>query len=190
MINSRIGSYLITRKLGEGGMGAVYEALHEAIERRVAIKVLHPEFAKNADVAMRFFNEARAVNRVDHPGIVQIADYGRLPDGTAYIVMEFLKGETLSSRMRRAGGALPLVDVLQLGSLIAETLAAAHAMGIVHRDLKPDNIMVIADPQMPSGERPKLLDFGIAKLTDNAGGSKTHTNALMGTVKIIRGCRR
>ena len=116
-------------------MGAVYEAVHATIGRRVAIKVLHPEFARNEEVTSRFFNEARAVNLVEHPGIVQISDYGQMPDGTAFIVMEYLKGHSLSKRIQQTQGALPLNEVLQIGWQLADSLAAAHAKDIVHRDI-------------------------------------------------------
>lgn len=177
-----IGQYRVIAKLGEGGMGIVFEAVHEAIERHVAIKVLHPEYAKNAEFAKRFVNEARAVNRVDHPGLVQISDYGQLPDGSAYIVMEYIKGETLRSRLERAGGSLPVADAVRISLQLADCLAAAHAEGIVHRDLKPDNVMIVRSPRRGDGERTKLLDFGIAKLfEDTPEHVKTRTNAVMGT---------
>lgn len=182
-IPSKIGMYRVIRQLGEGGMGAVFEGVHETIERRVAIKVLHPEYARNAEFTARFFNEARAVNRVAHPGLVQISDHGQQPDGTSYIVMEYLEGESLSQRMKRLGGRLLSPDVIHLGWQLADSLAAAHQKGIVHRDLKPDNVMIVSDPQMSSGERTKLLDFGIAKVTEQGGSSRlnTKTNQVMGT---------
>src|SRR5437763_1526254 len=99
-----IGVYRIVRKLGEGGMGAVFEGVHDAIERHVAIKVLHPEYAQRSEFIARFFNEARAVNRIDHPGLVQISDFGQLPDKTAYIVMEYLKGDSLGARLKQRSG--------------------------------------------------------------------------------------
>lgn len=132
-VGTRIGPYKILRKIGVGGMGAVFEAVHEAIERRVAIKVLLPQSAESPEVATRFLNEARAVNRVGHPGMVQVSDLGQLPDGTAYLVMELLVGETLGARLQRLGGRLPLPQALDLGSQIADALAAAHAKGIIHR---------------------------------------------------------
>lgn len=163
-------------------MGVVYEALHDAIERRVAIKVLHPEYCRNAEVASRFVNEARVVNRVGHPGLVQIFDHGQLPDGTAYLVMELLQGETLAHRLQRAGGGLPWQEVLRLGILLAECLVAAHAKGVVHRDLKPDNVMIVPDTHAVKGERTKLLDFGIAKQVGGAAGPvRTAMNVAMGT---------
>ncbi|PSM30552.1 serine/threonine-protein kinase, partial [Haliangium sp. UPWRP_2] len=179
-----IGPYRIVRKLGEGGMGAVFEALHEAIERRVAIKVLHPAYAISPEFTVRFFNEARAVNRVDHPGLVQIFDYGQLPGGMAYIIMELLRGESLSWRMKHSGGALSLSETLNIGWQLADALAAAHNKQVVHRDLKPDNVMLVPDPHMATGERSKLLDFGIAKIAEAGGSSRqirTRTNAIMGT---------
>src|ERR1051325_28454 len=134
----RIGPYKIVRLLGKGGMGAVYEGLHEAIERRVAIKMLFPELGRRADMATRFINEARAVNRIAHPGLVQISDFGQLPDGTAYIVMEFLSGETIGQRLARLGGKMAAAEVITLTAQMAESLSAAHQKGIIHRDLKPD----------------------------------------------------
>ena len=136
-------------------MGAVYEGVHELIERKVALKVLHAEYAQRPEFINRFFNEARAVNRIDHPGIVSISDYGQLPDNTAYIVMELLQGESLSSRLKKSGGPIPLDQVLNFGFQLSEALAAAHEKGIVHRDLKPDNVMIIPDSHVPGGERTK-----------------------------------
>lgn len=164
-------------------MGTVFEAVHETIERRVAIKVLKAEFARVPEVAIRFVNEARAVNRVEHPGIVQISDYGRLPDDTAYIVMEYLRGETLEQRIQRSGGTLPLSDALDIGGQIAAALAAAHAQGIVHRDIKPQNVMLVADQQVPERARVKVLDFGLAKLAGPGVSPffKTSNNSILGT---------
>ena len=129
------GRYKILAKVGHGGMGAVYEAVQDSIERRVAIKILHPAVAQDPEACKRFINEARAVNRVNHPGLVQVSDFGKLESGAPFIVMEFLKGETLRQRMARLGGALPTSDVLELVSQIAESLTAAHGMGIIHREL-------------------------------------------------------
>lgn len=188
-IGQVIGSYRILRKLGEGGMGAVFEASHDEIARRAAIKVLHPQFALDPQVAQRFLNEAKAVNQIDHPGIVSIYDVGRLPDGAAYIVMEFLRGETLTARAARRGGRLSVSEALHILRQVASALSAAHQVGIVHRDLKPDNIMIIRDPLQSSGERIKVLDFGIARLSVETasaaeGGAAprlTRTGSVMGT---------
>ncbi len=182
----RIGAYRIVRLLGQGGMGAVYEARQEPLDRRVALKTLHDEDARNEDAVQRFFNEARVLSRLEHPSIVQVSDFGRAEDGTAYLVMEFLRGSSLARRLedlQTRGERLSAVTALQLGWQIADVLAVAHSQGIVHRDIKPDNLMLVADPVAPGGERVKILDFGIAKLTrpEDRGGVKTDTQAVMGT---------
>jgi serine/threonine protein kinase len=159
----QIASYRIERLLGSGGMGAVYAATHTGIARQVAIKVLHAEHAADPEFAWRFLNEARAVNVIQHPNIVDIYDVGQLPDGAAYLVMEYLQGQPLSTRMRWSGGRLGHAT-LRFARQIASALAAAHAQGIIHRDLKPENVMIVGDPEMPAGERAKVLDFGLAKL--------------------------
>jgi len=134
----------------------------------------------------RFFNEAKALSRLEHPSIVQVSDFGSAADGTAYLVMEYLHGQSLGRRLRDLGARrerLPIVTALQVGFQVADVLTVAHAEGIVHRDIKPDNLMLIADTVAPGGERVKLLDFGIAKLTHSGdrGGIKTATQAVMGT---------
>ncbi len=182
----RLGPYRIVRLLGEGGMGAVYEARQEPLDRRVALKTLHPEFAANNDALARFFNEAKVLSRLEHPSIVSVSDFGNAADGTTYLVMEYLRGQSLGGRLRQVvelGERLPLVTVLQIGFQIADVLAIAHAQHIVHRDIKPDNVMLITDAVAPGGERVKLLDFGIAKLTreKDRGGVKTASQAVMGT---------
>ena len=187
----RFGPYQVVRKLGEGGMGAVYEAVQDPIGRRVAIKVLHPKYAQDPGICARFFNEARAVNLIDHPGVVQISDYGQLPDGTAYLVMEYLKGETLSQR-QKGKGMPPLPEIMRLARQIAAALCAAHEKNVYHRDLKPDNIMLVPDhdSDTPGRERVKLLDFGIAKVAqaDEGPGSaqpRTSTDVVMGTPRYM-----
>lgn len=182
----RLGTYRIVRLLGEGGMGAVYEARQEPLDRRVALKTLHPEFAASPDALARFFNEAKVLSRLEHPSIVAVSDFGNAADGTTYLVMEYLRGQSLGSRLRQLaerGERLPLVTVLQIGFQVADVLAIAHAQHIVHRDIKPDNVMLITDAVAPGGERVKLLDFGIAKLTRerDRGGVKTASQAVMGT---------
>jgi serine/threonine-protein kinase len=176
-----VGNYRITGKLGEGGMGAVYAAEHAILGRRAAIKVLRAELSHRQDLVTRFFNEARAATAVKHPGIVEIYDFGYHADGSAFIVMEHLEGESLSARMRR--GALDEVRAISMARQVARALGAAHAKGIVHRDLKPDNVFVVPDPDVAEGERTKILDFGIAKLTatDGLASSMTSTGMVMGT---------
>ncbi len=182
MSEPRLGPYRLLRKLSQGGMGAVYEGFHDAVERHVAIKILRPEFGDKPDFVTRFFNEAKAANRIRHPSIVQIYDCGRLPDGTSFMVMELLHGETLGARLRRLGGRLPLLEALVVVRQMANALAAAHAKNIIHRDLKPANVMLVSDPAVPSGERAKLLDFGIAKLRDaNLRDIHQTGHALLGT---------
>jgi len=172
-----IGNYRVLRKLGEGGMGAVFEAQHVEIGRKAAIKVLHPQFAQNAQVAMRFLNEAKAANLIEHPGVVEIFEFSRLPDGTTYIVMEFLKGESLAKRLER--GPIGL-DALRIARQIGSVLVAAHEHGIIHRDLKPDNVIMVKDPEAPGGERAKVLDFGIAKIAEEQV-FKTQAGSILGT---------
>ncbi|HEX3482927.1 MAG TPA: serine/threonine-protein kinase [Kofleriaceae bacterium] len=181
MLGVVIGSYQIIRKLGEGGMGAVYLGQHQLLGRRAAIKVLLTELSARPDIVNRFFNEARAVTSISDPGIVQVFDFGYHTDGSAYIVMEYLEGEPLDRRLARLG-KLAAYDALLLCRQIASSLAAAHAQNIIHRDLKPENIYLVHDGEVASGERSKILDFGIAKLSDdNPGKIKTNTGALMGT---------
>jgi eukaryotic-like serine/threonine-protein kinase len=177
-----VGNYRIIGKIGEGGMGAVYVAEHALIGRQAAIKVLQQEMSHRQDLVTRFFNEARAATAVKHPGIVEIYDFGYHTDGSAYIVMEYLEGESLSARLRRAGPP-PLTRTAALGRQISSALGAAHAKGIIHRDLKPDNIFIVRDPDIPDGERTKILDFGIAKLVagEQSEISRTRTGTVMGT---------
>lgn len=180
---TQIDAYRVTRLLGTGGMGAVYEAIHSEINRKVAIKVLHAHISARPEFKVRFTNEAKIANIVDHPGLVQVIGYGHLPDGAAFLVMEYLKGETLGDRLKRSGGMLPLSDTVRLAYLIADSLDAAHSKGVTHRDLKPDNVMIVPDRNVPGGERTKLLDFGIAKLADHTDAAHvpTQTGAMMGT---------
>jgi serine/threonine-protein kinase len=152
------------------------------MRRRAAIKVLRPELVKEEQAIHRFFNEARATNEIRHPGIVQIYDCGTREDGSPWLIMELLEGETLSHRIARLG-RLASAEVIELGGQAASVLEAAHGAGIVHRDLKPDNLFVIPDPERESVERVKVLDFGIAKLSrmSTAGSMRTQTGTLMGT---------
>ncbi len=177
-----VGSYQITAKIAEGGMGVVYRAQHQLIGKPAAVKLLLPELSSNQEVVNRFFTEARAATSIRHPGIVEVFDFGYLPNGMAYIVMELLDGEPLSRRLA-ARGRLQERESLIIIRGVASALAAAHAQGIVHRDLKPDNIFLVPDPDMPGGERPKILDFGIAKVSEAQRGSasKTRTGSVMGT---------
>ncbi len=164
LIGQKIGNYRITRQLGRGGMGVVVEAVNEEIGARAAIKVLHARFAADPKTLRRFVNEARAVNLVAHSGLVHIHDAGHLEGGLVYLAMEHLPGESLQQRLTRTAGPLPQPLAIRLATEIAEVVAAVHDKHIIHRDLKPSNVMIVPDPAMPTGERVKVLDFGIAKL--------------------------
>jgi serine/threonine-protein kinase len=182
VIGSTVGSYVIRRVLGEGGMGRVYLAEHQLIGKRAAIKVLLPQYSSQAEIVNRFFNEARASSMLKHPGVIDVYDFGRLPDGSAYLMMEFLEGQSLAARLR--AGSLALELALDIARQVALALGAAHAHGIVHRDLKPDNVFLVPDTELRAGVRTKVLDFGIAKLTDDQGGGgagATRTGAIIGT---------
>ena len=181
MLGTTVGSYRITDQIAVGGMGTVYRAEHTLIGRVAAVKILHPELSGNREIVNRFFNEAKATTTIKHPGIVEVFDFGYMPSGHAFLVMEFLEGEPLSHRIKLRGTTSePEAALLMRG--VCSALAAAHAKGIVHRDLKPDNIFVVPDPDSPTGERTKILDFGIAKLTDiGLAGTATKTGAVMGT---------
>ena len=187
MIGQQIGSYHVLRKIGAGGMGAVFEAVHQQIGRRAAIKILHGQYAEDPEVATRFLNEARAVNLVQHPGLVSIFEYGQLPDRTAYIIMEYLPAGSLAGRLKATEGGLGPA-ALRFARQMASALAAAHAQGIIHRDLKPANVMLASDPDTAGGERVKILDFGIAKVAAPAGeaeGPLTRTGAMLGTAAYM-----
>src|SRR3954453_17419963 len=134
VLGTTIGNYRVTAQLGEGGMGIVYLAEHPALGRKAAIKVLHPRLAADPQVVSRFFQEARASNAIRHPNIVEAYDYGTLPDGASYIIMEYLEGESLASRIQRRG-RLSLRTALDFAHQTAGALAAAHDKSIVHRDL-------------------------------------------------------
>jgi serine/threonine protein kinase len=184
LVGETVGNYRITDLLGQGGMGVVYRAEHVLLGKRAAVKVLLPERCSSREIVDRFFNEAKASTLIEDPGIVDIFDFGRLPDGNAYIVMELLEGETLGERLKRLE-RIPATHAASIARHIAGTLAAAHAHGIIHRDLKPDNVFLVRDSALPRGERAKLLDFGIAKLqqqgTQPSDLVKTETGRLMGT---------
>jgi serine/threonine-protein kinase len=178
-----IRSYQIVRQLGKGGMGAVYEGFNPQLGRRAAIKVLLSQLTNDKEQVARFFNEAKASNLVRHPSLVDVFECGYAENGMAFIIMEYLDGETLRARCKRQGTLGP--TSIPIIRQMATALAATHEKNIVHRDLKPDNVMLVADPEVPGGERVKILDFGIAKLLAEAGGEelkvRTKTGTMMGT---------
>jgi serine/threonine protein kinase len=180
----RIGNYAVQALIGQGGMGAVYRAEHTVIGRQVAIKILRRELAGESSLVARFLNEARAPGAANHPGIVEVFDVGTLPNGTPYLVMEYLRGESLAQRLTRVG-RLDIELAAEIACQTASALAAAHASGIIHRDLKPGNLFLLDGDGATAGEPPrvKVLDFGIAKLL-TAGPSNepsTHSGLVIGT---------
>jgi serine/threonine-protein kinase len=182
VLGETLGNYRVIRQLGEGGMGVVYYAEHALIGTKAAVKVLHPALSHNREIVARFFNEARAAALINHPGIVQVFDFGtHAPSGSAYLAMEFLAGEALAGRLHRER-ALATPILLAITRQITSALEGAHGAGIVHRDLKPDNIFLVPDREIAVGVRVKLLDFGIAKLGGHSQESaRTRTGSVMGT---------
>jgi serine/threonine-protein kinase len=174
-----IGEYVVVGKLGSGAMGHVFAATHPVIGKRVAIKVLSRRLCADPDAVERFVLEARAVNQIGHPNIVDVFAFGALPDGRSYYAMEWLLGESLGSRLGRE--RLTVDEAFAVLDDIARALEAAHAVDIVHRDLKPDNVFL----QRIGGEPPraKLLDFGLAKLTanDDTRTERTKSGVVLGT---------
>ena len=174
-----IGKYELGKELGRGGFGSVFVARDVSLDREVALKFMHAEHTASAEIVRRFLQEARSAAKVVHAGIVTVFECGQLADGVAYIAMELLHGETLTSRLSRRGRLAPAAAV-EIARQIASALEAAHHAGIVHRDLKPDNIFLVSDAAMPSGERVKVLDFGIAKLAQpETTASSVHTHSMM-----------
>ena len=180
--------YLLQKKLGEGGMGAVYLATHIVLEKQVALKILHGEFARKPDLVERFMQEARAASRIRHENVIDISDFGTTPDGMVFFAMELLKGRDLHeeiARARLAGQLLPWERSKKIFLQICAALSAAHALGIIHRDLKPENIYLVEFLGEP--DFVKLLDFGIAKLMEVADGDRklTRTGMLFGTPEYM-----
>jgi serine/threonine-protein kinase len=157
------GRYRVLSVLGTGGMGRVYLAEHVAIQKRVALKVLHPEYSKRRDIVERFQQEAISASRIKHPGVLDVFDFGELEDGSSFIAMELLEGRDLGATLEKFGPLRPELAIEVLVQ-VCRALDAAHASGVVHRDLKPDNIF------LQSGEAghptAKIVDFGIARLRD------------------------
>ncbi|MCE9572133.1 MAG: serine/threonine protein kinase [Deltaproteobacteria bacterium] len=170
------GRYKIIAPLGTGGMGTVYQAEHLGIGKQVAIKLLHAHVSARRDAGARFQREAFAGGRIDHPNCVAVSDFGERADGSSYLVMELLVGESLRDRLDRVG-PLPWRLALHLARHVLRGLAYAHAQGVVHRDIKPDNIFICAHDD--DREFAKILDFGIAKLLGGAGADATVTQAGM-----------
>jgi serine/threonine protein kinase len=192
VIGLELHGFVVTHSLRSGGMGHVYEAKHPLIGHRVAVKVLRPELSANGEVSAGFLREARAMSAVKHRNIVEIHNFGQLPSGGAYMMMELIEGETLSEVIAREAPMSP-VRALQLCEEILAALAAAHAVGVVHRDLKPGNIVLMRES---SGDLVlKVLDFGLARQldtrseglsSDGAGASRMdRTSIVAGTPEYI-----
>jgi len=162
--------YRIDGLLGEGGMGAVFEAEHLKLAKKVAFKVIHPEFAGDGEVAERFVREAMASAQLEHPHVATATDYGTLPEGGAYLVMQFVRGRSLRQVIDE-DGKLDWVQSCEIMAQVADALSSAHKKGIVHRDLKPDNIML--EPRDDGTRLVKVLDFGIARVASEVTGGKT-----------------
>ncbi|MBA3465186.1 MAG: serine/threonine protein kinase [Deltaproteobacteria bacterium] len=178
-----VNGYIVEGILGQGGMGTVYSATHAVIGKRAAIKVLRSDVSSSATTVERFVQEARAVNQIGHPNIIDIFDYGTLPDGRAFHLMDLLEGESLRKRLRR--GPLHPSEAANVIEGISCALIAAHDKGFIHRDLKPDNVYLInKDDGWPDI---KLLDFGLAKLMPEAGQAAfiTKTGVMIGTPEYM-----
>jgi serine/threonine protein kinase len=173
------GRYKVEALLGEGGMGVVYRCVHTIIGKKVAMKVLRADLARDTEVTERFLNEAKSASTIGNAHIIDISDFGQFQDGSTYFVMEFLVGQPLT-KIVDGGQAVPVSRIIHIARQLAEGLSAAHAVGIVHRDLKPDNIFLIDR----GGEKDfvKILDFGIAKVSTAGEGAKlTRAGAVFGT---------
>jgi serine/threonine protein kinase len=185
-----VGRYLLGKKLGSGGFGVVFRAHDTSLDREVALKFLHAEHTATPQMLSRFLQEARSAAKIAHPGIVtvyecgQIAGTGSAADGSAYIAMELLQGESLTDRLARCGRLDPPA-AMEIARQVASALEAAHRAGIVHRDLKPDNIFLVPDSAVGTGERIKVLDFGIAKLSRASSGVETQSMTVFGTPRYM-----
>jgi serine/threonine-protein kinase len=158
------GQFRILERLGSGGMGVVYTALQPEMNRKVAVKVLHPKLSARKDLASRLRREARAMSQMSHPSIAKVFLHGELDDGGLYVVMELLEGRNLKEAIRADGPFTP-ERALPILLAVCGALAEAHAAGIIHRDLKPDNIFLCQSGTLV--DFPKVLDFGLAKVTEN-----------------------
>ncbi|HRI69901.1 MAG TPA: serine/threonine-protein kinase [Polyangium sp.] len=174
--------FALQRVIASGGMGTVFEAWDTYIERKVALKIMHPQYASDPALVARFRREAQAAARIQHPNVVNVLELGRQRDGLVYLVQELLVGETLRAHLEERS-FLPPDDALAIAIPLMNGLAAAHSLGITHRDLKPENIILA---RMPSGEIiPKIIDFGLAKLQDVSKQSLTSMGTVLGTPQYM-----
>ena len=173
------GRYRLVSHLASGGMGAIFRAEHVHLRKDQAIKVLRPDLTLSADLVERFRREAEIAATLAHPNIVRVTDFGRSPEGWLFLAMEFLEGESLFERLRREGAMRPEV-VVPILAQVCRGLEAAHQRGVVHRDLKPENVFLVGEPPVA-----KILDFGIAKLTDPGTPSDTQIGMVVGTPEYL-----
>src|SRR5215217_8663555 len=157
------GQFQILQKIGSGGMGSVYKAAQPAMNRMVAVKILHKKLVNRKDLMSRFRREARAMSHLTHPNTVKVLLYGELDDGSLYIVMEYLEGKNLNQMVRKEG-PMPVERAIPILIQVCGALQEAHLQGIIHRDLKPENIFLSTNGGLK--DFPKVLDFGLAKVTD------------------------
>jgi serine/threonine protein kinase len=177
------GRFRIESRLGSGGMGAVYLARHEVLQRRFALKVIRKELLADVNIAARFRREARAASRIDHPNVMRIFDFGHAEGGRPYLAMELVDGPTLA-RVIATQGPLPVPRVLEILAQIADALAAAHAVGVIHRDLKPANVVIAR--RGDGGAIVKVLDFGLAKIVGARGtAALTAQGSVFGTPEYL-----
>jgi serine/threonine-protein kinase len=165
-----VGNYRVVEKIAAGRMGDVYLAEHPVIGRKVALKVIHPQHARNPDVVARFVNEAAAISRIGHAHIVEVTDCGRTLANDFYIVMEYVEGRSLADLIV-AEAPFPAARALELAAQIADALAAAHGQGVIHRDLKPENVFLVKK-RGKEFDLVKVLDFGLAKLRQDDGSAR------------------
>ncbi len=182
------GRYRVVEKLAEGGMGSVFVAEHVTLGKLVALKVIHPSLAGDDDFAERFAREAMVSAKLDHPHVASAMDFGRLPEGGAYLVLQLVRGPSVQDVLEREG-ALAWPRVCAIGAQVADALAAAHAEGIVHRDLKPENVLL--ERRDDGAEHVKVLDFGIARVDaspqgPSAGLSRAGTGRPIATRALTR----
>jgi serine/threonine-protein kinase len=176
------GAYRIMRLLGQGGMGTVYEASHIKAGKRVALKVMHRELAAYPELLARFRREAKVTSDLAHPHVVSVFGYGATPAGQPYLVMEFLEGEDLQTRLERVG-PLPLETVVQIVNQVASALTEAHVAGVVHRDLKPHNVFLLRTPD--EALVAKIVDFGLSKVLRTSTTQLTVARAVFGTPEFM-----
>src|SRR5688572_2352227 len=170
------GRYTITDRLGAGGMGEVFKAVHTMLGSPRVIKIVHPHISTNADAKDRFLREARAATKIQHGNVATLHDFATLPDGAHYMVWEYIDGENLAERLRQRG-TLPPRQAVHIAVQALRGLEAIHRAGIVHRDISPENLMITADDEV------KIIDLGVAKLQDTDAVSQTRTGIFVGKLR-------